>query len=341
MIYRQQQIEKYLKKPDMNVKVFVIYGTNEGLQAEYVRSLTQTVCKDIFDPFQVVYFNGADVNSDSSIMFAEYASQSLLGGRRVIVIKDADNNLTKHVKTMLDTINSDTLVIISSASIVKKSSLVTTAESRDDMAVIACYEDRDEDIYSTVKSNLVSNGFTISTDALRILCARLSSDRKSNLGEIEKLITFMGTKRDISIDDINSVIADTSSSSSDDVCYYAASGDSEKAQKAFIKMLNEGNEPISLVRAMSYHFSKILTAISYMENGESLDRAVSKLRIIFFREASFKKQVSIWKRDRVLTALELFYKCEKDCKTTNMPVREIVGYMLLTISSAAAKLSRM
>ena len=104
-IYKQAQIDKYLKKPDMSVKVFLVYGSNEGLQAEYVKNLTAAVCPNIYDPFQVVYLNGADVNADSSALMAEYASQALLGGRRVIVIKDADNNLTKHIKTMLETIN--------------------------------------------------------------------------------------------------------------------------------------------------------------------------------------------------------------------------------------------
>ena len=54
MIYKQAQIEKYLKKAEPGIKVFLIYGSNEGLQAEYVKNLTAAVCPDIYDPFQVV-----------------------------------------------------------------------------------------------------------------------------------------------------------------------------------------------------------------------------------------------------------------------------------------------
>ena len=341
-IYKQAQIDKYIKKPDTTIKVFLVYGSNEGLQAEYVKSLTTAICPNIYDPFQVVYLNGADVNADSSTLMAEYASQSLLGGRRVIVIKDADNNLAKHIKTMLETINSDTLVIVSGAGFNKKSSLVTLAESREDMAVIACYEDRDEDVYTTVRNKLVENGYTIGSEALKILCARLSNDRKTNLGEIEKLITYMGGKKDIAVVDVETIVSDASSSTSDDVCYYAAGGDSEKAQKAFYKMINEGNEPISIVRNLTYHFSKLLTVLGYMENGETPDKAIYKLvpRIIFFREPAFKRQLSFWRKDKLLGVMDLLYKCERDCKTTNMPVEEIVSYTIMQISSAAAKLQR-
>ena len=114
MIYKQAQIDKYLKKPDLSVKAFVIYGSNDGLVNEYVKKLIQTVSKDLYDPFSVVYFNCADVLADIGALFAEYTSQSLMGGRRVIVVKDADNNLTKHLKTLFDGTPSDTLIIISS-----------------------------------------------------------------------------------------------------------------------------------------------------------------------------------------------------------------------------------
>ena len=342
MIYKQAQIEKYLKKPDNQIKVFLVYGSNEGLQAEYVKNLTASICLDIHDAFQVVYFNCSDILTDSSTLFAEYASQSLLGGRRVIVIKDADNNLTKHLKSMLETITSDTLVIISASNLNKKSSLVVLAESNDDMATIACYEDRDEDIYSTIRNKLVENGFTIGNEALKILCARLSNDRKTNLGEIEKLITYMGSKKDISQSDIENCVSDTSASSSDDVAYYSAGGDSEKAQKAYRKMINEGNEPISIIRTLTYHFQKLLTVLSYVENGETIDKAIYKLtpRIIFFREPAFKRQLSFWKKDKLLGVIELLYKCEKDCKTSNMPVEEIVSYTIMQISSAASKMQK-
>lgn len=342
MIFKQVQIDKYLKKNDPAVKAFVVYGSNEGLAAEYVKKLAATVSADLYDPFQVVYLNGSDVNADPGTLFSEYTSQSLMGGRRVIIIKDADNNLTKHFKVLLEGTPSDTLVIAGSGSLNKKSSLVSLGESRGDMAVIACYEDRDEDVFATARTMFGENGMTIGNDALQLLCARLSNDRKSNLSEIDKLITYMGDQKNVTVEDVREVIADQSSSSSDDVCYYTAGGYSDKSQAAFQRLLNEGDEPISVVRSLTYHFNKILTCLAWMEKGETPEKAMQKLmpRIIFFRESSFRRQLSLWNKDRVFSVLELLYKCERDCKTTNMPVPEIVSYTLMQISSAAARAGR-
>lgn len=342
MIFRQVQIDKYLKAPDNNIKCIVIYGSNEGLVAEYVKSFIKSIVPDVNDPFQVAYLSADVVNSDVGVLFGEYSSQSLMGGRRVVVIRDGDNNLTKHLKKLFEEAKSDTLIIIYSDSLNKKSSLVKLAEDSDDFACIACYEDRDEDVYNTAREVFVKNKITIGNDALQMLCSRLSSDRKSNLGEIDKLITYIGDRKNIVVEDILKIVSDTSGTSSEDICYFTASGETEKSQKAYTKHLNENGEPIGVLRGVLYHFEKILGCIAMTEKGMSVDKAVSSLvpRIIFYREASFKKQVSIWNRDKVLGVLELLYKSERNCKTTNMPAEEIVGYTLMQIASAAGKLRK-
>ena len=346
MIFKSAQMDKYIKNPDKSVKGFVVYGANEGLQAECVKSLIKTVSSDVNDPFQVVYLNCSDINSDAGVLYGEYGAQSLMGGRRVIVVQDADNNLTKHLKTMLETVVSDALLVIYSSSLNKKSSLVALAETRDDFGAVACYEDRDEDIFSTVRQVLVEGGYKIGNEALQLMCSRLSSDRRTNLGEIHKLMIYKGELKEISIDDVRNSICDQSASSSEDVCYFAASGNikgnMDKALKAYRRLMNEGNEPISVLRTLIYHFMRMVNCLAIMEKGETIDKAMYKLtpRIIFFRESSFKQQMSLWRKDRVFAVLDLLYKCEKDCKTTNMPTDDIVSYAIMQIASEAARLGR-
>ena len=75
-----------------------------------------------------------------------------------------------------------------------------------------------------------------------------------------------------------------------------------------------------------------------MENGDTLVKAVLKLvpRVIFFRENNVKRQLMLWNKERIFSVLELLYKSEKDTRTNNMPVEDVVSYLLMQISSAAA-----
>lgn len=77
MIYKQAQIDKFLKRPDNSLRAVLVYGSNEGLMAEHVKNFTKAICDDVNDPFRVAYLNGADVNADPGILFGEYGSQSL------------------------------------------------------------------------------------------------------------------------------------------------------------------------------------------------------------------------------------------------------------------------
>jgi len=340
VIYKQAQIDCFLKKPDNSLKCVVVYGTNDGLVAEYVRKFTQAIVPDINDAFQVSVLLWDNISNETGALAGEYGAQSLMGGRRVVVVREVDNNITKPLKTMLETVKSDTLLILSSSALNKKSSLVLLAEERNDFAAIACYEDRDEAIYTTTRQMLIEGGYTLNNETLQLLCSRLSNDRKSNIGEIQKLMTYMGTRKNITNEDVCGVISDNSAASSDDVCYFTASGQTEKALQAYNKLLSEGGEPPSIIRSLTYHFMRLLNCTASLEKGDTLDAAVAKMTppIIFFRKDSFKNQAAIWKKERLLGVLELLGKAERDCKTTNLPAEEIGSYTIMQVASAAAKM---
>ena len=342
MNFKTADITRYLKQPDIKIKCIVIFGTNEGMIADYTKQFAQTVCPDLNDAFKVAQLSMDALEKDIGLLYGEYNARSLLGGRRVVIIKDGNNNLTTHLKNLFKDNSSDTLLIISSSSLNTKSSLVTLAKDRDDFALISCYDDREENIYTAAREFFVKNGITIANDAMQLLCSRLSNDRKASLNELEKLTTYLGTRRNVEINDIKTVIGDTSSASQEDLCYFIAKGEIAKALEAYQELLNTGEEPVSLVRSLTYHFEKLLNCIANMEKGQSADSTVAALRppVMFFRKADLVQQLKIWKKQTVLDVLDLLYKCERQCKTTNFPAEEILSYTLMQIGGAARRLSR-
>lgn len=342
MNFKPADITQYLKNPTPAIKCFVVFGTNEGMIADYASQLAKSVCPDLNDAFRVVSFSMDSLEKDIGQLYGEYNAQSLLGGRRVIIIKDGNNNLTAHFKTLFKDSSSDTLVIVSSSSINTKSSLVTFAKDNPEIGLISCYDDREGTIYGFTKEYLEKSGITIAQDAMQLLCARLSPDRKASTGELEKLITYLGTRRNIVLQDVQTAISDTSCSSLEDLCYFTAGGNSAKALESYQELLHEGEEPVTLTRNLTYHFFKLLNSVAAIEKGQNADAAVAAIRppVMFFRKPDLIMQLKIWKRKDINNVLELLYKCERNCKTTNYPAEDILSYTILQIAGAAKHLTR-
>lgn len=337
MIFKTVQVDNFIKKPDEKIKAFLVYGSNDGLQRDTVRRLAKAICSNLSDAFQVAELNGGDLGADIGSLYGEFNGQSLMGGRRVVIVNDAGNDLSKALRKMLDeSPKAQNLLILSGAgNLNKKSSLVKLAEDSADMAVFACYEDKNEDICGVLRGM----GLTFEPAAIQLLCSRLSGDRMINLGELDKLAVYMGNGKTVTPEIVEKIISDTSDSSLEDIYYATLDGDKASALNFYNRYINEGNEPVSVVRSIMYHFMKLLICQAGIENGEPTDKAMQRLipRVIFYRVDAFKRQLNAWNREKLLKGMEMLYTAEKDCKTTHMPAVEIVSMLLLRIAAASKR----
>ncbi len=343
MIYKQVQVESYFRKPASEIKAVLLYGQNEGLIDEYTKKFVKTVSEDLYDPFATAYLDWDEVKADGGAVMAEYNAQSLMSVRRVVVVKEADNNFTKTLEALLENDKNDNLLLlIGKQSLNNKSSLVLLANNHKAVAAVACYEDREENVSSSVRAMLAENGITYEMPAFSLLCSRLSNDRKINVSEIEKLITYVGTKKHFVAADVQAVIFDQAATGMDDLCFDVFSANKEKAISGLQRLINEGEEEVQIVRALMRHVSNLLAAKALTEGGISDMEAAKKVlsKRLFYRYDAMAAQLRIWKKERLFDVMELLYKTEKDCKTTNMPVTEILSYTVLTLLSAAGKLKR-
>ncbi len=335
MIFKQQQIDQHIKKPNDKILAFLLYGENVGLIETTVRSLIKTVSTDVYDAFNVSHLDMENVKKDFGLLSSEYNAVSMMGDRRVVVLKGAGNDLTKNMPELFAS-GSNTLLILVGANLNKSSSLVKFFEKENNLASFGCYDDRAEDILKAVKDKLVSEGFTINSDALGLLISRLSADRLASLAEIEKLIIYMGNKKNISAENIMACVSDVSNSSFEDICYYAALGDHDKAQKSLETILKEGEDASVVVTMLTYHFYKLMSVCALVEEGHTQEEAIKKAvpRLLWLRQDAFKTQVRAWRKEKLMLINELLFETQKDLRTTNMPQEEIVSYLLMRIASA-------
>ena len=339
MNIKPEQVDGIVKSLPSHIRGVVIYGSNEGMISTLSQQFIGAISKDIYDAFHVSYLDMSTVSSDNGELYAEYNAQSLMGGRRVVVIKEATSLLTKTLRELFDNSKSDTLLVITSSSLKTKDSLAIMAKDEAFLYGIGCYDDRDEDISQFANKFMSKNGFSIDNIAFQVLCSRLSNDRKISANELDKLITYMGENKNISLNDILTVISDTSFSSQEDLCYFIAQGFTDKAIASYNRLIFEGENPVSIVRAISYHFMKLLDCVAKIDKGESAERVVFGLKppLMFYRKDAFIAQLKIWNKNRIMNAINVLYQAERECKTTDLPSEQIASYTIMRIANGVKK----
>ena len=342
MIFKQAQIDSFIKKNDPSIKTIILYGSNMGMISDYCKKITLSVTPDLYDPFTTSHLIWDDICNDTGKLSSELNSRSLMGDRKVIILKDADNELTKTLKEIMQHSPFDNLLIVCCKSSVKKGSSLLNLSSSDDVASFACYDDKDKDLTASVRNALIERGVTYTNDAFSVLCSRLSNDRLSNLSEIEKLITYVGTKKHIETNDVTAIVFDQAVSGSDDLCFHTFSGNKEASLNHLKHLLNEETEEVTIIRSLTRHVYRLLEGKALIEKGSTPLSAIKTIlpkNMFNFHEIG-ADQLNIWSKNRLFDALDLLYKTEKDCKTTDMPTMEILTYTILSILSAAKKLKK-
>lgn len=339
MNIKPAQLASFCQNPNPEIKCIILFGTNEGLINEWQNKCATAVCEDTNDGFRYTAFEMEQISATGGELYGEYHAQSLMGGRRVVVVKNADNSLYSVLKSMLPETKSENLLIISSSSLNTRSSLISWAKERDDIYVVGCYDDREADISQSVAQMLKERGLQTMPDVLQFLTSRLSSDRKMNVAEIDKLTLYLGDKKTVEIADIKAAVSDIAGADYEDLCYYIASGNTQKACTSFNRLIKEGEEPATLIRQIGYHFMKLLSILALITEGKSTEEALKSLRppLMFYRKDEFIRQLKVWNKDRIFSALSMLYECERDCKTTGMPAENLADYCILRISGAVKK----
>ena len=342
MNFKPSQMESFCRSPNPDVKCVVLFGNNEGAIAMLQKKCAEAVCGDVHDAFHCVVLEMSELSKDCGEVYAEFHAQSLMGGRRVVMVKNADNNLAPLIKNMLPETKSENLLIVSSSTLNTRSSLVTWAKDRPDAIIVGCYEERESDVAADTEKMLRDKGLSTDMATLQFLCARLSPDRKINQGEIDKLEMYLGTRKNVTKQDVEAAVSDVAGANVEDLCYYTAGGNLAKATAYFSRLTGEGEDAATLVRQISYHFMKLLECSAQLESGVSMDSVLKSVRppLMFYRKDEFVRQLRLWRKDYLSDALTKLYECERDCKTTGMPANELASYLIMRLAGAAQKLQK-
>lgn len=334
--------DRFVEQPAPRIVAVLLYGPDRGLVQERAEKLARSVVDTLDDPFRVVDLSATVFTGDPARLSDEAAAQSLTGGRRVVRVRGAGNDLAPIIETLLDNFVGDALIIVEAGELSPKAKLRSLFETNPAAASIACYQDEDMVLDAVIRDTLGRHGLNVSAGALDYMSARLGTDRKVTRRELEKLALYMGNRTEVTEDDAIACVGDSAEMDLDDLTDAAAGGDHAAAARALARLALDGVNPIAILRGLQRHFQKLHLASTMVAGGTPIDAAVGSVRppIFFKRRPAFGRQVRSWPPRLIETALELLLDAELDCKTTGLPANAICAQTVTRLTQAATRAGR-
>ena len=340
MKLQPKAIDGFLRSPDRKVRAVLLYGPDSGLVRDRAQTLGKTVVPDLSDPFRVAEFLGRAIADDPARLADEAAAISFTGGRRLIRVRDAEDNATAAFAAFLESPPpGDSLVVVESGDLSARSKLRLLFEGDDAAAAIPCYVEEEASLGRVIADILQGHGLTADPDVLSFLAANLVGDRMVARGEAEKLALYMGSEKRVRLEDAQACIGDSAALSMDEPVWAAAEGDFTTLDRSLARLFAEGTSPVPILRGAQRHFQRLQLLTAQVAAGKSPEAAVESLRppVFFKLKTRLVRQARHWSPNHVRQALERLVDAEADCKRTNMPDETLCARVLFQLASLGAR----
>ena len=338
-----RQIDSFLANPDTKMRAALIYGADLGLARERSQALLRAVAGDAADPFRVAVLEAAELRADPPRLADEAAAQSLVGGRRAVYVRQADDGVMERFRDFLAAPLGDALIVAEAGELSGRSSLRRLFETAKDAVAIACYHDDARALPVVIAELLRAHGLNASTEAKAYLADCLGGDRQQTRREIEKLALYVGadagadtdSPRTVDLAAAQACIGDSAVISLDDLAYAVGDGNLPAVERAFARGLQEGAPPVRALRAVARHFENLHLVAGLAAQGQPLDAAVKALRRpVFWRYAQrFRGQAGAWPAPALGQALGRLQDVEAACKRTGAPDAAMAARAMLEIAA--------
>jgi DNA polymerase-3 subunit delta len=333
------RVSAFLDAPDPALRAVLVHGPDAGLVRERADRIAAAIVPDRHDPFRVTELAAETLLADPARLNDEAQALSLVPGRRLIRVREAgDAAGSLFDRFFKDKPPGDSLILVEAGDLPARSALRRAFEAARQAAAIACYADGPDELRALVRTVLGAHRIVVAPEAMQYLVANLGGDRMLSRRELEKLALYVGDDGRLGDEEAAAVVGDSAAMTLEDAVYAAADGNAVSLERSLQRAFEEGEAPVSVLRAEMRHFQRLFLAGARIEAGASPDEAIERLRpAVFYKlKERFQRQLRLWPPRRAAAALETLVEAERNAKRTGLPPEAVCRDALLRLARGAA-----
>jgi len=311
--------------------LILFYGKNEGLKNEAINVL-------IKDKNNISNYEEKEILDNESNFIENILSKSLFEQQKFILIKRATDKILKIIENLNSKNLEDTIIIVNSDNLEKKSKLRSFFEKDKTLICIPFYPDNDLTLSKLAYNFFKNKKILISPSSINLIVNKCSGDREKLVNELHKIEFFTknGKKIDnVSISKLINLNENHSISELVDNCL-------AKNKRKTISILNENNfnneDCIMITRSFISKAKKLLILSKTFETNKNIDLTISSAKPpIFWKEKEItKQQILKWNSRNIKQLIYSLSETELQIKKNINNSINLITDFILSLSSTQA-----
>jgi DNA polymerase III subunit delta len=326
-------IGRAVDQPDPKIRFYLFYGPDEGQSRGLGARLLEALGAS-----KTVVAAGA-IKSGAASLADEAGAMSLFGGKQLIWVEPAGEDIAESVAALLDAPAPESAVVAIGGALRKTSGLLKLAEASPHALAFASYLPEGEQAEQMVIDVGRRFGLKISAPVAARLADHCANDQAIVSQELDKLATYLDASphspKELGHEAVDAVGAESSDGAMLKLADFALLGDM-RALGEGIEGLS-GNEGITVIRSLQRRLLMLAPIRARIERGERPDAVMASMgRALFFKEKdNVAAMLRKWSAEDLAKVSDRAAALERELMFTEAPEKEALGEALLAIGRKA------
>ncbi|MEO7603229.1 MAG: DNA polymerase III subunit delta [Sphingomicrobium sp.] len=330
-------IARMLDEPAGDVRFYLFHGPDQAQSRALGARLVQALGADRF----IIISNA--IKSDPASLSDEAGALALFGGKRVIWVEPAGEDIADGVETLLGAPALESPVVAIAGHLRKTSGLLKLAESSPLAASYAAYLPEGQDAERMVVDLGRRFGLKLSPPVAARLADACGNDQAIAAQELDKLALYVGASqqspKELDHDAVDAVGTETAGSDFLRLADLALSGRMDELLEELARLPAGGSEAIPVVRSLQRRLLMLAPARARIEKGERAPAVMASLgRTLFWRDKqALEMMLERWSAAAIAKAIERCAALERSLIFSDAPAVPALGEELIAVARAARR----